>query len=335
MPSLCSNILLGLPFLTDNKIVIDHDAQTAIDKTTGFDLLDSSSVMPRDTVRKMIPPKVKVKLFLEWRKAMIKELKWKCAQRLSKLTEANLFEISRPINVVTAVKNTIERLASKDKLIKCEEQLKDKFKEIFEPIPHVLMLPTTDLARIQLKDAYKKIATRNYSCPHQYREAFATLIQQRLDSGFIRPSSSANASPSFIIPKAGRTVLPRWVCDYRQLNANTVPDNYCMPHVSDILTDCTRGKIWATIDMTDSFFQTPMHPDDIHKTAVTTPFGTYKWCVIPMGFRNSPSIHQHHVTNALCPFIGKICHIYLDDIIIWSDTIEEHIANVRKIMNAL
>jgi len=334
-PNLCENILLGLPFLTHNKIVVDHDNRTAIAKDSGFNLLDTTSVIPRKTIRKMIPPKIKVKLFLECRKAMITELKWKCAERLSKLTKANSFEIPKPVNVVTAIRNTIEILASKDKLIKCEEQLKDEFKEIFEPIPHVSMLPTKDVARIQLKDAYRKIATRNYSCPRQYRDAFATLIQQRLDSGFIRPSSSAYASPSFIIPKADKTVLPRWVCDYRQLNANTIPDNYCMPRVNDILTECARGKIWATIDMTDSFFQTPMHPDDIHKTAVTTPFGTYEWCVMPMGFRNSPSIHQRRVTNALRPFIGKICHIYLDDIVIWSDNIEEHIANIRKIMNAL
>jgi len=65
--------------------------------------------------------------------------------------------------------------------------------------------------------------------------------------------------------------------------------------------------------MTDSFFQTPMHPDDIHKTAVTTPFGTYEWCMMLMGSQNCPSIHQHQVTNALYPFIGKICHTYLDD----------------------
>ena len=65
------------------------------------------------------------------------------------------------------------------------------------------------------------------------------------------------------------------MCDYRQLNANTVPDNFALPHVDDILADCAKGKIWATIDMTDSFFQTRMHPDDIHKTAVTTPFGNY------------------------------------------------------------
>ena len=87
--------------------------------------------------------------------------------------------------------------------------------------------------------------------------------------------------------------------------------------------------------MTDSFFQTRMHPDDIHKTAVTTPFGNYEWCVMPMGFQNSPAIHQRRVTNALHEYIGRVCHIYLDDIVIWSNTIEEHIVNVNKIMEAL
>ena len=87
--------------------------------------------------------------------------------------------------------------------------------------------------------------------------------------------------------------------------------------------------------MTDSFFQTRMHPDDIHKTAVTTPFGNYEWCVMPMGFRNSPAIHQRRVTNALRKYISKICHVYLDDIVVWSDSIEEHIKNVHLIMAAL
>ena len=102
--------------------------------------------------------------------------------------------------------------------------------------------------------------------------------------------------------------------------------------INEILTDCARGKIWATIDMTDSFFQMRVHPNDIHRTAVSTPFGTYEWCVMPMGLQNSPAIHQQWVTGVLRLFIRKIC---LDDIIIWSDSIEEHIANMRMIMNAL
>jgi hypothetical protein len=78
-----------------------------------------------------------------------------------------------------------------------------------------------------------------------------------------------------------------------------------------------------------------MHPDNIHKTAVTTPFGNYEWCVMPMGFCNSPAIHQRCMTNALRPYISKICHVYLDDIVVWSNSVDEHIKNVHTIMDAL
>jgi len=87
--------------------------------------------------------------------------------------------------------------------------------------------------------------------------------------------------------------------------------------------------------MTNSFFQTRMHPDDVPLTAVNTPLGLYEWLVMPMGLKNSPSIHQRRVMSALRVYLGKICHIYLDDIVIWSNSIEEHEHNVRLILRAL
>jgi len=65
-----------------------------------------------------------------------------------------------------------------------------------------------------------------------------------------------------------------------------------LPQIDDILNNCVKGKIWATIDMTNSFFQTQMHPDHIHFTAVTTLLGLYKWLVMLMGLKNAPAIHQ-------------------------------------------
>jgi RNase H-like domain found in reverse transcriptase/Reverse transcriptase (RNA-dependent DNA polymerase) len=87
--------------------------------------------------------------------------------------------------------------------------------------------------------------------------------------------------------------------------------------------------------MTNLFYQTLMHPDDIKFTAVTTPLGLYKFVVMPMGGQNAPSTHQHRMSAALCKYIGKICHVYLDDIIIWSQTVEEHEVNVALILQAL
>ena len=335
-PDLCINIILGLPFLKHNKIVVDHELDTAICKTSGFDLLNEDKPCPLTTPKILqTSPKQKRDTILHTRRQVMEELKWRCAERLLTLENNNAFETLKPLNHIASIRHTIERLASQQELLSREAKLKNEFPTIFEPIPHIDRLPPHEPARIHLKDAYKKISNRSYSCPRQYKDAFATLIQKRLDSGFIRPSSSSFASPSFIIPKKDPKALPRWVCDYRQLNANTIPDNYPLPRIEEILADCGKGKIWSTIDMTDSFFQTRIHPDDVYKTAVTTPLGAYEWLVMPMGLCNSPPIHQRRIMTVLRKHIGVICHVYMDDIIVWSQTVEEHEQHVRIILQTL
>ena len=220
-------------------------------------------------------------------------------------------------------------------LLEHEETLRELFKTVFEPLPHADELPKQPVARIKLKDPDSSIKTRNYPCPRKWKEAWHTLLQQHLDAGRIRPSDAPAGSGAFIIPKADPTVLPRWVNDYRQLNTNTVTDSFPLPRISEILSDCGSGKFFASIDMTNSFFQTRMHPDDVKLTAVNTPWGLYEWVVMPMGIKNAPAIHQRRVTAALRPFIGRICHVYLDDIVIWSKTIDIHLQNVTTVLNAL
>ena len=330
-PSLCANVILGGPFLAHNNIVIDHSARTAIDKTTNFDLLNPSAPTAASK------PKKKLKDFFRDlkadRKLMVAELKMVCAER--KCSLQHKFEVPKPFNPVAAVRDRIEVLTSQEQLNRLSDEVKLKYKDIFEPIPHLDELPTDVYCRIKLKDASKSITTRSYSTPRKYKDAWATLIQQHLDAGRIRPSNSEHASPAFLVPKADIVVLPRWVNDYRILNANTVTDSHPLPRVDDILADCAKGKIWSVIDMTNSFFQTRVHPDDVHLTAVTTPLGLYKWLAMPMGLRNSPAIHQRRMTAALREHLTKFCHIYLDDIIIWSDNVTEHAKHIDLVMKSL
>jgi hypothetical protein len=78
-----------------------------------------------------------------------------------------------------------------------------------------------------------------------------------------------------------------------------------------------------------------MHPDSIPFTAVNTPLGLYEWLVMLQGLRNAPSVQQRRVTAALRHFIGDFCHVYLDDIIIWSKDPDEHEKHVRLVFEAL
>lgn len=238
--------------------------------------------------------------------------------------------------VMELVRQRIEVLAAMNTMEDKDKEMKKRFADRFpSDIPHTDNLPTDVYHRIRLKDPNKIIASRSYQCPKKYKEAWQILLDQHLEAGRIRPSSSQYSSPAFIIPKADTSVLPRWVNNYRALNANTVRDQTPLPRVDEILADCAKGKVFAKIDMTNAFFQTRVHPDDVHLTAVSTPFGLFEWLVMPMGGCNAPATHQRRMYQALRKHIGKICHVYLDDIVIWSQNIAEHEQNVAIILQAL
>ncbi|SCV73498.1 BQ2448_7424 [Microbotryum intermedium] len=114
------------------------------------------------------------------------------------------------------------------------------------------------------------------------------------------------------------SIMPRWVNNYRILNAATVPDCTPLP-----LPD----KIF--------FFQTKMAEEDIPKTMVATPWGLFEWVVMPMGLSNAPATHQRRVNEALSNLIGKSCFVYLNNITIFSNTIKEHQTHVREVLEAL
>ncbi len=244
-------------------------------------------------------------------------------QKLQSLYSQNpVYMKLRDADVVAAVRSRIEVLEFEAKLTEMGEDIKAEYKDVFEPINHVDNLPTEVTCSIKHKNADKQIASRSYSCPRKYRQAWKDLIDQHLQAGRIRPSSSPYSSLAFLIPKPDSTVLPRWVNDFRELNANTVVDRHPLPRVDDILTDAACGKYWSKLDMTDAFFHTRLDEASIPLTAVNTPFGLYEWTVMLQGLKNSLPVHQRRVNAALRKFLGEFCHIYLDDIIIWSETLE-------------
>lgn len=370
--SLCSPVILGQPFLSLNNLVLDCAARTCIDKVHGFDLLNPNCT-PAKPVETPVS-NVRASLY-ERRAAMKAAARSSRSPRSPRPTceeviDDDFFRIRNPpldiredhvverIDVeditplygtiaphdderewrptIAAVRNTIERLALEERFAKEESTMRNTYADVFPAgTPKLADLPTDVYHRFKLKNPDLVISRRSYDCPKKYREAWKALLDDHLASGRMRPSSSPYASPCFLIPKADPAAAPRWVNDYRILNDNTVPDRHPLPTVDEILSDCGKGKIFGKLDMTNSFFQTRVHPDDVPYTAVTTPFGLYEWLVMPQGCRNAPATHQRRMMNALRPLIGKICHVYIDDIVIWSQSLEEHRANVAAVLDAL
>jgi len=137
-PSLCANVILGGPFLAHNNIVVDHSTRTAIDKLLNFDLLNPTEIAPK------LKPRMKLKDFFHKlkadRKLMIAELKMVCAERKCLLRDK--LEVPKPFDVVGAVQKRIELLTAQEQLNQLGDAVKVKYKDIFEPIPHLDELPT-------------------------------------------------------------------------------------------------------------------------------------------------------------------------------------------------
>jgi hypothetical protein len=332
------DLILGMSFLTANKIVVDAELRSVVAKDSGYQLLQP--LTPTSSIPNRRQKNLKEFWSREAEKRMAREQEWKPIFFELLKTTRRIRPLPARYFSFALLQQRIHDLAYqqslREKYQHVEAALKQEFCDRFPTeLPHVDTLPHDVHHRILVTATEKMCINRVYSCPRKYREAWRILIDGHLRAGRIRPSSSPFSSPSFLIPKADRTALPRWVNDYRRLNEVTITDRYPLPRIDDILADCAQGKIWGKIDMTNAFFQTHMHPEDVKYTATCTPFGLYEWLVMPMGLKNSPATQQRRVTTALRHLIGRICHVYLDDIIIWSDSFEEHAENCRLVLEAL
>jgi len=101
------------------------------------------------------------------------------------------------------------------------------------------------------------------------------------------------------------------------------------------MTAAAKGRIRGKIDMVSAYFQLGMDPNDIFKTAFKTPFGMFEWLVMPQGLCNGPASCQRYMNYVLRKYIGRFCYVYLDDIVFWSDSIEEHTEHLHLILSAL
>lgn len=190
--------------------------------------------------------------------------------------------------------------------------------------------------KIVLTDPNAVFNERQYAYPQKHMASWWTLLEQHLKAGRIRRSTSQWASPSMIIPKRDPTALPRWVCDYRKLNSLMVKDRSPVPKVNELLLLVASGTVFSILNQTNAFFQTRMQEANIPLTAVKTPWGLVEWVVMPMGLTNAPATHQACLLEeALGELVNSICMVYLDEIVIYSNSFSQHEKHVRAVLDHL
>lgn len=172
------------------------------------------------------------------------------------------------------------------------------------------------------------IKQQPYRTAHKHRGVIEEEIEKMLEQGVIRPSQSPWASP---------VVLGgfRFCVDYRKLNSVTKNDSYPLPRIDDILGTLNDCSYFTTLDQASGYWQIPLAEADKEKTAFTTYRGLYEFNVIPFGLCNAPAYFQRLMNLLLSVLHWQICLVYLDDILIFSKTFEEHLTRIRLIFEKL
>lgn len=173
-----------------------------------------------------------------------------------------------------------------------------------------------------------------YRLSYQERVKVREIIKDLLDKGIVRESQSEYASPILLVKKKDGS--NRLCVDYRALNRITVRDRYPLPLIEDHIDRLGTSKFFSCLDMASGFYQIPIHESSIHKTGFVTPEGHYEFIKMPFGLCNSPTVYQRIINTTLRKLIeaGSVL-VYVDDVLLMSETITEGITLLREVFKTL
>ncbi|WVZ51710.1 hypothetical protein U9M48_002825 [Paspalum notatum var. saurae] len=169
--------------------------------------------------------------------------------------------------------------------------------------------------------------------PDELKE-LKTQLQEQLDKGFIRPSSSPWGCPALFVEKKDQGGK-RLCVDYRPLNAVTVKNKYPLPHI-DILFDQLAGaKVFSKIDLQSGYYQIKIREVDIPKTAFSTRYGLYEYLVMSFGLTNAPAFFMYMMNSVFMNELDKFVVVFIDDILIYSKSEKDHEEHLRIVLTQL
>ena len=154
-----------------------------------------------------------------------------------------------------------------------------------------------------------------------------------LAADIIEPSSSPFASALVPVSKKGTDKI-RWCIDYRALNALTVRDRYPLPNIENNLNKLAKAKVYTSIDSAGAFHCLPISKEDMHKTSFVSPHGSFQFKYLPFGLCNAPSAYSRLIDKALGHLPADFRLAYIDDVIIYSKTVQEHLGHIMQVLRA-
>ena len=204
-----------------------------------------------------------------------------------------------------------------------------KYEKVFSDKPGCV---TNYEHEIRLKPNSTPIAQRPYRMSPENREKLRIEINDLIKLGLIEPSQSEWASPAILVPKSDGSM--RCVIDYRKVNNIIQGDSFPMQRIDDLIDKIGQAKYLTKIDLCKGFYQISLNENSREVTTFCTPFGCYKWRRLPFGLKTSSASFNSMISNVLSG-LEDICGMYVDDVIIFSNTLDEHVEHCNIVFERL
>ncbi len=164
-------------------------------------------------------------------------------------------------------------------------------------------------------------------------EAMRAYIEEELAKGFIRPSTSPTSAGFFFVKKKDGGLRP--CIDYRSLIDITIKFRYPLPLVPSALKQLRSARYFTKLDLRSAYNIIRIREGDEWKTAFSTTSGHYEYLVMPFGLSNSPSVFQAYINDVYRDMLNRGVIVYIDNILVYSDSLENHIQQVRTVLQRL
>jgi hypothetical protein len=186
---------------------------------------------------------------------------------------------------------------------------------------------------IELKPGTVPASRRSYRMPPNELAELKTQLQDLLEKGFIRPSSSPWGCPAIFVKKKDQTL--RMCVDYRPLNEVTIKNKYPLPRIDILFDQLTGARVFSKIDLWSGYHQIRIRPKDIPKTAFTTQYGLFEYLAMSFRLTNAPAHFTYLMNSVFMPELDKFVVVFIDDILIDSKNEEEHARHLRIVLTRL
>jgi hypothetical protein len=175
------------------------------------------------------------------------------------------------------------------------------------------------------------IKERPRRVPYKAMEELRKMIEEMLENNIIEKVDSAWAFPVVLARKPDGSW--RFCVDYSKLNDLVVKDSYPLPNIEELVDQLREAKFMSVVDLASGFWQIPVEESAKEKLSFVTHFGTYTWKGMPFGLMNAPAIFQRAINETLNPVLFKYALVYVDDVIIYSETLDEHMTHLDNVFS--